>query len=302
MRQKPVEAGGDSSVKQPSLLGCEALPPAWDFSAAAARAAETNMDQVVALLQRAIFAHQSGRPAEAVPLLRDCLAGMDERLGRKHIYTAIVLFQLALALDDAGQEDEAERVYRECLAVGRATAGLGHPKACVLMHSFTDLLRRRGKAAEAEALYKELIEAQHARSGGRFAADALLGYGILLSWLDWPADELTAYREALALFRRTGGPRRQNFLRCLNELAEALRHRGQPAEAEALLVEALPLARKRFGDRHAGTAVVLNNLAGVRLDQGRLPVSRRCWRRPATSSGRPRRFRGWGCCGPPPRR
>jgi tetratricopeptide (TPR) repeat protein len=234
-----------------------------------ARAAERKMDNVVALLQQAIGAQMTGHPRDAVGPFRECLATVEQRLGHDHIYTALVLFQLALALDQSGQDEEAEGVYRECLGVARATAGLGHPKACVLIPAFGDLLRRRGKAAEAEALFKELIAIQRPRGHGRFAADALLGYGDFLRHFDRAADELAALRESVELFRRTGGPKRKLYVQALNELAGALGRHGKPAEAEPLLTEALPLARRRYGDRHANTAVVMNTLAGARLDQGK---------------------------------
>lgn len=43
--------------------------------------------------------------------------------------------------------------------------------------------------------------------------------------------------------------------------------RNDPAGAERLLQEALPLTRKQYGPKHKNTAIVLANLAGARLDQ-----------------------------------
>ncbi len=243
------------------------------------------------LFQRALIRSASPVPfgPDPVAQLKEALEIADRSLGRDHPYNALILHELARSLEEKKDDTGAEKYYRECLRVARATVGLGHPKAAIAVASLARLLGRTNRGAEADVLFDELLTAHRKRFGADhfLVADALVEYGATLSRRGEEKREKTALEEALAIYRKNDKPRGRLYALCLNNLGVVYLGEKRYADAERLLDEGLPLARRQYGDSHPNLAQTLVNLASIKLLQGKTDGVEE-WLRQAETIGRPR--------------
>jgi tetratricopeptide (TPR) repeat protein/tRNA A-37 threonylcarbamoyl transferase component Bud32 len=229
------------------------------------------------LMQRGVLLHGLPRAVssvfglggahEAVGCLQRSLKLARQELGDQHAYVGLVLHELARAENSAGQYAAAEQHFRDCLRIARRY-GLEHPKSTILLRTFCAFLRDRGKPDEANKLLAEALHERRRRRGLKhhLVADILLlSVELSLASAEHSARE-RLLREAAAIYRQSRDASRRNRIAGLNLLAVSLAV-TRPAEAEQLLREAIPLARKYFGPRHASLALLLCNLAMVRMNQ-----------------------------------
>ncbi len=224
------------------------------------------------LFQSALIEAQLPFGPDPVALLKQSLEICDHTLGRDHAYNALILHELARTLEEKKDYAEAEKYYAECLQVTRATVGFGHPKAAIAVASMARLLARKRRAAEADALFDELLAAHRARFGPDhvLVADALVEYAAAVGWRGDRKREEALLGEALAMYRKGGKPRGRLYVACLNDLGVDYLRQRRYADAEPLFDEALPLARRQYGEAHAIVADVLVNLASARLPQDKV--------------------------------
>ena len=83
------------------------------------------------------------------------------------------------------------------------------------------------------------------------------------------AKALPLLEQALAIGRRSFGPRHVRVAQSLNDLGVLQRELGNPEAAEPLLVESLAIRRRLLGDEDKDVAVTLVELARVLKDRGR---------------------------------
>ena len=91
---------------------------------------------------RALELKAQGRLDEAVPLLREALAGRREVLGLHHADTLYSATQLALLLQDQGKISEAEPLLREARDSYIAVNGTDHPDSLSSSNYLALLLKR----------------------------------------------------------------------------------------------------------------------------------------------------------------
>jgi tetratricopeptide (TPR) repeat protein len=87
------------------------------------------------------------------------------------------------------------------------------------------------------------------------------------------------FRDALAVKEKTLGPDHPNTATSLNNLALALKEKGDFAAARPLQERALAIVEKALGPAHPSTATNLNNLANVLLDERDLAGARPLYER-----------------------
>lgn len=86
-------------------------------------------------------------------------------------------------------------------------------------------------------------------------------------------------RESLDLYRSVLPPRPGEVVSALLALAETLRWKGEYAEAEALLDEAMAMQLRQTGEEHLGVAIVLNERGILARLRGNLEQAERFYRR-----------------------
>ncbi len=140
-----------------------------------------------------------------------------------HLYKPVVLYFLAGALEKAGSIVQAEAAYAKCLAEAQLTVGWEHQKVPLVAANRARLMVRLGKKDEANRLIADVMRAQANRFGENhyFVANAMMTFVDLYEELgDYPAQEQMAAK-ALAIYRRTGGPKRRLYQACNDSLARA---------------------------------------------------------------------------------
>jgi hypothetical protein len=108
-------------------------------------------------LNLAALLRDTGRHAEAEPLLREALATTERALGRDHPMVAVRLSNLAGVLRDTGRFAEAEPLMREAVAAGERALGRDHPDVAVGLNNLARLLHATDRFAEAEPLMREAV-------------------------------------------------------------------------------------------------------------------------------------------------
>jgi tetratricopeptide (TPR) repeat protein len=313
-RQALGDAHRDVAVARMGLVAC--FIARGDFQAAAGpymqavtvilpAEGDKGLVESIALFQRALlgeFASAEGTVFRTAAnrmgeqWLKQSLALAKRVLGDRHPYVALVLHELARTLMDQHKDEEAEKYFRDCMRIAELY-GLEHPKVTILLGNFAALLRRRGKADEALALLARARALRQKRYGLKhpLVADCLLLEAAQVDARKQPERYERLLRDALEMYRQGPRPSPSNFDTCLAWLAQWVAN-GKPAEAEQLWREALPLARKRYGAKHAEVVFELAGLAEAQLAQRKYadvePVAREAL---ALAPEGPDGARAWRC-------
>src|SRR4029077_8252378 len=136
--------------------------------------------------------------------------------------------------------------------------------------NLASLLAGLGRQEEALELFRQ------AASGADPAVAARSYAG--LAALDAARAE-SYYRSGLEAEEKAAGKDHSQVAVFLNNLALALRQRGDNASAEPLLRRALAIQEKALGPDHAAVASTLNNLGSLLQSTGRLAEAERLERR-----------------------
>jgi serine/threonine protein kinase/tetratricopeptide (TPR) repeat protein len=155
-----------------------------------------------------------GRDAEAEPLHRQALEARLRVLGPRHDRTIYSKTRLAMTLAKLGRFADAERLAAEAAVAGKDSLGEGHQEVLAAHDARACALLGLRRAGEAESVLRRqltILEAKKARGEEMGETDAL-------------ADEMRLH------------------------LGMALAGLGRRAEAEALLIEAVPKLPSRLAD------------------------------------------------------
>jgi tetratricopeptide (TPR) repeat protein len=155
----------------------------------------------------------------------------------------------------AGEMVEAVRLARQAEALRRRWQGPGHWQAADARYEVERCQRlARLSAADQKAVARALrreVEARALRSRRRYA------------------EAEKAYREALALLRKTLGEWHPETARNYDNLAHNLHAQGKHGQAQPFFQKALDLRKKLLGEEHPETATSYNNLAANLEAQGK---------------------------------
>jgi tetratricopeptide (TPR) repeat protein len=225
-----------------------------------------------AIIAKAEVLYNSGKYAEATPLLRQALAVYKEALGPKHPRTATVGNDLAENLRAQGKAREAEAQARQVLAVREELLGPQHPETAQSLNNLALNLYSQGRAREAEPVWRKALAIYVAVLGPR-DPDTARSYNNLAGNLDAqgrPQEAEALFRKALAIYEDVLGPKNSQTATGYNNLANNLLTQGRTREAELLFRKALAAYEDVFGPRHPDTAMAYSNLAGSLAGQGRV--------------------------------
>jgi tetratricopeptide (TPR) repeat protein len=172
--------------------------------------------------------------------LRESLSLNRKLLGERHEQAALSLRNVARLYHIQCRYDEAERAYREALEIRRDLLGEDHLSVAETIHSLAMCLHESGDSAAAVPLLEE----------------------------------------AHATYRRLGAANIPEALNVQRDLAGALLHQERLADASPLADHALARTRSLFGEMHWNTAIAMQIVGLLRVEQGRAeeaePILRQC--------------------------
>ena len=218
-------------------------------------------------LADSIFEQDQAQEAER--LYRRALAIELALHGERHANTARTLHDLGILLYYQGNYAEAERLYRRSLAIYRSLYGDNHPTVAQGLNDLAVLLYDTGQFEAAIRTYEEAVpiyQKVYGEQHPEFASGIYnLGRALLITGkLDVAEGHL---RRALAIDRERLAPDHEDLVLPLNSLAMLEIARGNSAEAEVLLQEAVANARKH---EHWMLGQVLTNVADLNVRQRQL--------------------------------
>jgi serine/threonine-protein kinase len=162
-----------------------------------------------------------------------------------------------------GRFDRAETLLDRAVSVRRAALGERAPELAESLLALAQVEWRQARPDESRRLIEQALAIRRSAFGNDHpgVAEALtrLGYVSTL-----PAQE-TLYREALAIYQRTGAQPQQP-VRLLQQLATNLRRQGRFEASIAADRQSLELARSRFGPESPEAAYAMIHLADFERD------------------------------------
>jgi serine/threonine-protein kinase len=213
-----------------------------------------------------ILALEAGDLREAERELRAAVDLYEQLVGRSHRFTAVALANLAVAQWTSGDLEEADRSATEARALLAGLAARDDGEFAGANGQLAWIELERGDPAAAEAHAREALALLAPRSdaaGARIrAARATLAWILHARGDDAGAEELLvgdatpddAAPDGAALGRGDFDEAHSDRM-----LAEVLRVRGRPAEAERRYCQSLALQRRRAGAEGLELALTLDN-------------------------------------------
>ncbi len=216
-----------------------------------------------------ILCHQS-RYHEAEELSAEALGlarggGENERL-----VTAQALNNRAVVMRGLGHYSRAETLYSESLDTNRQFFGQRHPLLVRLQGNLATVQRRQQRYRQAIDSYREAVRLAEEIYGADHGvlANPLSGLAVALAEAGDPAAE-TAFRQALEALDAHYSPSFGQTLRIYAYFAAFLLEQGRAQDAEALLLESLPLWTRKRPDGDVFLALVENTLGACATRLGR---------------------------------
>jgi len=180
------------------------------------------------------------RLAQAIERLSRARDRLAVGKGTNQLYYSLSLLFLGEAFVQRGQWKEAAGQLETSLAVGARSVGYQHSKVQYVAHEYARALRHLGQQEKGRAVFAEVVGAVAKRYGkGHFLyANALMHRGNFLRDCRQFAEAEATFREALAIYQKTGGRKRKYYPRCVDDLAAVLEQQGRPADAAQVRAEA----------------------------------------------------------------
>jgi tetratricopeptide (TPR) repeat protein len=197
-------------------------------------------------------------PSTLRPLFEQALMEREKQLGPAHPKVARGAASLGQFLAETGDRTGAEAPLRRALDIDRANGDTHLPED---EEKLAQLLEVAGKRREAF----ELLQQAAGGADLHVAARSFAGLAVID-----PAKADLYYGKGLAAEEAASGKDDPKVAILLNNLALALKEKGDLKTAEPSLRRALAIQRKAFGPGHYQTATTLNNLGSLLQSSGRL--------------------------------
>jgi serine/threonine protein kinase len=185
---------------------------------------------LMSLANLAVAYKAAGQPAQALPLLHECLERTKAKRGAHHPDTLSDENNLALTYYDLGESARALAMLKESLEQSKIHLGLDHPQTLGGMNNMAVTYQMAGQLPKA----------------------------------------LPLFRESLQRHQKKFGPDHPHTLTCMGTLGAAYHAAGQLAKAVPLLEETLEKRKDKLGADHPDTLLTMNNLALAYRDAGQL--------------------------------
>jgi tetratricopeptide (TPR) repeat protein len=224
----------------------------------------------------------------AVEFLKEGLAIRQGLFGDEHLETATSLFHLGWLRHDQGNYAEAERLYRKALAVRQKLLEKDHPLVADTLFNLGWLVAYQPpdlpslqRVAEAEAMFREVLRIRRERLGPdhRDVAFTLIALAAVLFGRDGTSVEgLALVARGFEILQKQAGPESTGNAIIMYLKAERARIAKNFDEALELHQKVLAVARRKVGDRHPITALLLGSLAGLLREKGDLAAAEKAIR------------------------
>lgn len=225
-----------------------------------------------------------GAFSEAERALREALGEAAAMHGDDAVETAPLRQALGVCLRFQGRYVEARDAYDRAEALARAR---GEPEGASYHHNLSGLASAEGDFVTAEAHARRAITLRRAQQGeGAYLGTDLCGLGDALAGQGRHADAESAYREAIALYRRCGCGEHVEVAYAHHNLGDTLSALGRADEAAAAYRESIARKTRAYGGGHYEVAASLNNLAALLAETGRLAEARKASRRAVAIAAR----------------
>lgn len=214
-------------------------------------------DPYTRLDEQANVLFNSGRYAEAIPLLEKLIPLAEKKFGASHETTEKALNQLSEALKH--EIDVAKSQGREDVPLAQILTKLA--RICQI----------QGNLAEAEPLYKHalsILEVAEGVDSGLFA-QTLNNLALLYGTVGRSAEATTLFRQALAVYEQLYGPAHKDVALTLINIGAAYRDQAKFEEAEASFKRALEILEKKLGVNDPYLIPALNNYSGLYFAQAK---------------------------------
>ncbi len=232
------------------------------------RAGASPDDVAVTRAQHAQLLFVMGRHSEAKSEMEESHRELADHLGAEHPTTIGLLATHAQALRELGDLSPARAELDSVVRVFERTLGPGHPRTASAQLSLATVERELGDpAAAAERTRRALAVLQKAHGESRHTAEAWTELGNSQLALEDLDGAERSFREALRIDEAVFSDP-QNRFNDKNNLAAALRKKGEYDEAQQLFRASLGDAVTLFGETDHRVAVVTHNLAGTISDAG----------------------------------
>jgi tetratricopeptide (TPR) repeat protein len=205
----------------------------------------------------------AGRPADAIPVYEQVLAGREHSLGVAHPDTLAARDSLGRAYRAAGLAGDAIQLAERSLAESERTQGPGHPATLAARSELGQAYLSAGRSDEAVAAFERALAGQAQVLGpvhpDTLAAQASLAHAYRAAGR--LADAVPLYERALAGQERLHGPDHPDTLTARGNLASAYRATDRLRDAIALYRRTLAGREKLNGPDHPDTLTARGNLA-----------------------------------------
>lgn len=217
----------------------------------------------------------SGRYAEAEPLLKESLEAMQRDLGPEHPDTLAAMNNLASIYESEGRYEAAEPLLVNCLAISNRVLGPDDPITMTVTSSLADVYSSQQKYVEAEPLYIECLRASVEMLGAEHpdtltSKNNLAYLYVCQGKFDEAEPILTSCLDERS---RELGPDHPDTLASMHNLAYLYKSQKKYASAEPLYQRCLDMQRIKSGEEHPNTLSSMCGLASVYECQGKLDLA-----------------------------
>ncbi len=211
-----------------------------------------------------------GRDVTVRELLDGAALELEAGLGEQPLAEAELHNTLGMSFHQLGLYDQAEPQLRSAVDLHREHGP--EEDLAVVLNNLGNLLGARGNFSEAERVLRESLGIRRRLSGEEryLVAQGCNNLGALLLRTGAHAEAIPMLQEAREILRGSSGDEERELLATsLNNLAKALKERGQLSEAEAAYRDALEVHSGLRGAAHPDSARILCNLGECLARMGR---------------------------------
>lgn len=183
----------------------------------------------------------TGRSAEALPMLQQHYAELVQMFGRSHRVTLRTGASLAMAQRQEGQIDAAQALFADTLAGQERLLGTDHPDTDHSRAGLGYMIAAQNRHAEAIPMFQQVLDHDIARGSGTSDQALQMRHliGVSLQALGRLQDAVAVHREALALELKALPQGHWLPAVTMSVLGNSLGKLGHYSEAEALFDQAI---------------------------------------------------------------
>jgi serine/threonine protein kinase/Tfp pilus assembly protein PilF len=226
-------------------------------------------DTLASINQFGLLLMESGKPAEAEPLMREALEARRRLFGEDSLETIQSSDSLASITWLKGDPKGAEAGLMAGLERRRKLRGENDPQFLASMLNIGALQYALGNPERSQQYLQQGLDGLRKVLGtdDPLTLRAMRSLGLVLKDMNKLEEAEKTCREAVEATTRISGADHPDTLSAINFLALVVESAGKMDEAEKLYRQALDGRRRRLTDNHADTLEAMNNLANHLRDR-----------------------------------